>query len=310
MRRALIAAGVLLALAVLAPPATAQSGGARGKVVDQEGQPLEDAAVVIEYLDGVTRNYEVRTNEKGEYIQVGLSPGGYRISASKEGYQSQSLDTRIGLGSITEIDPFELLTAQAAAAQPGSIQQEIRGKFSEGVKLIEAGQLAEAEAAFKEVLDMQPGIPEVHRNLGYIYAQQKDWAKAEAAFLAALDLRPGEPDFVAALARVYKQSGQDEKAMELLSQAAEDNPADASAQFNRGIFLLSEGRNEEAEAAFEATLAADPSVAEAHYHLGTLLVGQGKVPEAIQHLEAYVASNPENKQYLATAQGLLEALKQ
>ena len=75
MRRALIAVGALLALAVLAPPAPAQStGGARGKVVDQEGQPIDGASVLLEYLEGVTRKYEVRTNEKGEYIQVGLSP--------------------------------------------------------------------------------------------------------------------------------------------------------------------------------------------------------------------------------------------
>jgi TolA-binding protein len=49
---------------------------------------------------------------------------------------------------------------------------------------------------------------------------------------------------------------------------------------------------------------------EAHYYLGTLLVGQGKVPEAIEHLESYVASEPPNAQNVATAQGLLEALKQ
>jgi tetratricopeptide (TPR) repeat protein len=309
MRRALIALGALFALAVLAPPAPAQTGGVRGKVVDPDGQPIAGATVKLEYLGGVTREYEVTTNEKGEYIQVGLSTGPYRITASKEGFQGLVTEKRIGLGAVTEIEPIELLTAQVAAAQPGSTESEIREKFSEGVELLQAEKWTEAEAIFKEILDMQPGIPEAHRNLGYIYAKQQDWPKAEASYLAALDLRPGDPGFTAALARVYKESGQDEKAMELLDQAAADNPEDASAQFNKGIFLLGEGRSEEAMTAFEAALAADPSMAEAHYHLGTLFVGQGKVAEALEHLEAYVASNPENEQNAATAKGLIEALK-
>ena len=79
---------------------------------------------------------------------------------------------------------------------------------------------------------------------------------------------------------------------------------------HQGIFLLGSGQSVEAQAAFEAALAADPSLAEAHYHLGTILVGQGKVPEAIEHLETYIASGPSNEQYAATAQGLVQALKQ
>jgi tetratricopeptide (TPR) repeat protein len=308
MRHTLIAVGLLTSLALLAPPAEAQSGGARGKVVDAEGQGIPDASVVIDE-PGSNLKFEIRTNQNGEYIQVGLSPGNYRITVTKEGYESRSLQARIGIGMATDIDKVELPPAKAAAPPPGS-EEVVRERFAQGVELVQAGQLDEAVAVFEEILASQPGILEVHRNLGFIYAQQKNWEKAEASFLAALELRPGEPDFVAALAKIYEESGQEEKARDLISQAASDNPEDGTAQFNQGVFLLREGKNEEAMAAFEAALAADPPTAEAHYYLGTLLVGQGKVPEAIEHLEAYMASNPANAQNAATAQGLLEALKQ
>lgn len=98
--------------------------------------------------------------------------------------------------------------------------------------------------------------------------------------------------------------------MALLNEQASDNPADAVSQFNRGLFLLDGGNGAEALAAFEAALAADPELGEAHYHLGTILVGQDKVPESVAHLETYLATNPDNAQYVATAQGLIEALKQ
>ncbi len=97
--------------------------------------------------------------------------------------------------------------------------------------------------------------------------------------------------------------------MAIMSKAAGENPADAKAQFNMGIFSLNAGKSDEAIAAFQKALAADPAMVDAYYHLGTLYVGQNKIPEAIQNLEKYLSSNPTNSQNVATAQGLLAALK-
>lgn len=311
MKHALTAFALLVGLALLAPPSGAQTtGAARGFVVDDENQPVGDAVVLIEYQGDVPRKFEVKTNEKGEYHQVGLPSGRYRFTASKEGYVSAALDIGIAMGLATRIPELKLLSQAAAAAQANPDEAMVREKFAQGVELARAGKLDEAEALFNEILELQPGVAEVYRNLGYIYAQRKDWATSEMHYQSALDLRPGDPQFVSAMAQMYQDSGQEEKAIELMSQAASENPADAQTQFNQGIFLLSSGQSVEAAAAFEAALGADSSLAEAHYHLGTILVGQGKVPEAVEHLEAYVASNPDNAQYAATAQGLLEALKQ
>ena len=311
MKHAFTALTLLAGLALLVPPTGAQTtGAARGTVVDDQGQPVADATVLIEFTGGVSRKFEVKTGEKGQYQQVGLAIGNYHFTASKEGYVSAALDIKIGMGLATQIPELQLISVAAAAAQANPDEAVVREKFSQGVDLARAGKLDEAEAIFNEILEIQPGIAEVYRNLGYVHAQRKDWANAEISYQTALDLRPGDPEFVAALAQMYNDSGQKEKAVELMNQAAADNPEDASAQLNQGIFLLSSGQTAEAQGAFEAALAADSSMAEAHYHLGTILVGQGKVPEAVEHLEAYVASNPSNAQYAATAKGLLEALKQ
>lgn len=299
MKRALAAIGVLACLVLLAPPAQAQMAGVRGKVVDEEGKGVAGANVLIEFVDKPA-TYDVRTDGKGEYLQLGLELGIYRITATKEGYVGGAIDVRVT--GVIDAPRIELVLAPPSAA-------DITEMFNEAVKLAQAGQLDDAEAAFKELLELQPGLAEVHGNLGFVYAQKKDWANAEASYLAALELNPADPNFMLALTEVYRDSGQDEKAQELLDQMASERPEDAGAQLNRGVLLLNSGRSQEAQAAFEAALAADPSVALAHYHLGTLLVGQGKVPEAIEHLEAYLATNPDNAQAVATAQGLLEALK-
>jgi tetratricopeptide (TPR) repeat protein len=307
MKRALIAMGILAGFAFLAPAnsALAQSGGgARGIVVDTDGNPVAEALVVIEFQGGVNLKYELKANKKGEYIQVGLRVGAYRITAAKDGYQPGIIDVKIGIG--VESVPDVVLTAAPPMESGGA---ELQETFAEGVKLAQDGQLDEAEAAFKEILDARPDLVEVHQNLAYVYVKKQDWASAEETYLAALDLRPGSAELMTALAKMYQDSGEEEKAMEILSQVEGGGTVDGRAQFNMGIVFLDAGNSEEAQAAFEAALAADPPVGEAHYHLGTILVGQGKVPEAVDHLEAYLATNPKDGPNKATAQGLLEALK-
>jgi tetratricopeptide (TPR) repeat protein len=307
MKRAFAAAGIIAGFAFLAPatPALAQSGGIRGEVVDDAEEPIAEAMVLIEFLGGMKRQYELKTNKDGGYIQVGLKAGPYRISAAKDGYQPGIIDVKIGMGSPQEVPNIVLMPVQ-----PDANIAELRKRFAEGVKFAQDGQLDEAEAVFKEILDTHPELVDVHQNLAYVYTQREDWASAEETYLAALDLRPGSPELMTALAKMYQDSGQEERAMEMLSQMDGGDTADGRAQFNMGIVFLDAGNSEEAQAAFEAALAADPPVGEAHYHLGTILVGQGKVPEAVDHLEAYLATNPKDGPNKATAQGLLEALKQ
>jgi tetratricopeptide (TPR) repeat protein len=309
MKRALIAAGLLLGIGLLTPPAQAQTGTARGKVLDAQGQPVADAKITIEYQGGITRKFEVKTNKKGEYMQVGMQPGPYRFTASKDGYQPAVTEFRISLGDPTEIPAFKLLTAAQAGQQPGSAQAELRASFQKAVELQSAGKLDEAEAAYKAIIEKIPDVPEVFQNLGGVYALKKDFPAAEAALLKALELRPDSADTATQLAKLYHDNGQPEKAMEIMTKSAGANPTDAKAQFNQGIFLLNANKNEEATAAFEAAVKADPNMAEAYYRLGALMVGQGKIPEAIQHLEKYLSMNPTDAQNAATAQGLLKALK-
>jgi Tfp pilus assembly protein PilF len=309
MKRALFAAGLLLGIGLLAAPAQAQTGTARGKVLDLQGQPIPDAKVLIEFQGGITRKFETKTNKKGEYMQVGMQPGPYRFTASKDGYQPAVSDVRITLGDPTAIPDFKLATTAQAAAAAGSPAAELRTSFQKAVELQTAGKLDEAEAAYRAILDKAPDVPEVYQNLGSVLAQKKDFAGAEAAYLKGLELRPDSADIATQLAKLYQDNGQPQKAMEIMAKSAGSNPADAKAQFNQGIFLLNAQKNEEAVAAFEAAIKADPGMTEAYYRLGALMVGQGKIPEAIAHLEKYLSMNPTDAGNVAVAQGLLKAMK-
>ena len=75
----------LIASLMAAVPAFAQSTGmVKGVVNDDKGQPVADAKVTIEMTGGTGRKFETKTNKKGEYIQIGLASGAYKVTAEKD----------------------------------------------------------------------------------------------------------------------------------------------------------------------------------------------------------------------------------
>ena len=95
MKRAFIAGGLLLSLVLLPAPVGAQGGTAQGKVVDSEGNGVPEALLRVDFTGELSRNYELTTSKSGDFIQVGLYPGPYRFTASKEGYQPNFVDFRV-----------------------------------------------------------------------------------------------------------------------------------------------------------------------------------------------------------------------
>jgi predicted Zn-dependent protease len=308
MRSALVTVGILAGTTLLAPSARAQTGGVRGKVIDEEGRPVAGSVVLVE-SQSVSHRVELKTDKKGEYRMIGLPGGPYRVTATKEGYQARYVEIDVAIGDLTAVPDIQIVSQEAISRVTGPTEDELRAKFSRGVGLLRSGQLDEAETVFRELAEVQPGVAEFHQNLAYVYAQKKDWTHAEESYRKALSLKPGDSGLTVALAGVYEDAGDADKALDLLNRAAAESPADPRLQFERGMLFIKSQKVPEATEAFETALAHDPSMADAHFYLGTLLVNQGKVPEAIQHLEAYLATNPENVQYVETAKKLLQALK-
>src|SRR5687767_7311576 len=90
---------LVVALGLAAPTAAQSTGMVKGKVVDVKNQPVVDAKILIEFAEGVNRKNETKTNKKGEFIQIGLFPGNYKVTASKEGVGAQTFDVRVRIGT-------------------------------------------------------------------------------------------------------------------------------------------------------------------------------------------------------------------
>ena len=312
MKRFAATLGVLMLGLLAVSPASAQTGSVRGKVVDDKGKPVPDVVIAFDYQGGVNRHNETKSNKKGDYAQVGLAPGAYKITLGKDGYQKVAFDQRVGLGDPTTIPDIKLVPAAAAAAggaAPDKGNAEMVGAFKKGMDAYNAGDYVAAEAAYKEVLAKDPTRYEAYHNLGLVYSRKKDLPAAEAAFAKSLELKPDYEDAYVSLANAYISAGQTAKAYEVATKASTAQPQSGKLQYLVGYVAYNTGKSDEAQVALAKAETLDPSNAEIQYYLGMAAVNQNNIPEAAKRLEKYLTMNPTNAQNVAAAKAVLPALK-
>ncbi len=295
---------VAIVAVFIALPAAAQSTGmVKGKVVDDKGQPVENAKVTIDYLDGVNRKQETKTNKKGEFIQIGLFPGNYKVTAEKEKVGAQSFDVRVRIGATADVN-FQLIPGQTAgmSKEDAAKNAELRKTFEEGVAQSQAGSYDAAIASFTHGTELNPGCFDCWFNIGYAESQKKENEKAEAAYKKAIEIKPDYGAAYNALATLYNNERKFDLAAQMSAKATELAAADTSvaasggnadAFYNQGVILWNAGKVAEAKKQFQSALQANPNHAESHYQLGMALVNEGSLADAANEFETYLKLAPE-----------------
>jgi tetratricopeptide (TPR) repeat protein len=310
---------VLLAALALAAPALAQTGGVRGKVLDQAGKPVPDAVVEIE-SKAMSRKLQVKTSKKGEYIQIGLYPGEYKVTATKDS-NSASVDLKVGIG-----DP-EMLDIKIGPAAPSKAQAEQNAKvtalFDEGVAAAKASRWDDAIAKFTEASTMVPNCYVCFFNIGAAYYSKDDQVKAEENYKKSVEIKPDYADGWNALASLYNQ----QKKFDLAGEASEKATAavgggaaggapgaagagggSASVLYNQGVIFWNQNKYSEAKDKWEAATKADPKYAEAFYRLGMAYMNLVDMTKAVGAFEGYLVADP-NGSHAAEVKQAIDALK-
>ncbi len=309
-KRYVPALAVALALYV-APLASAQTGMLKGKVVDGEDKPLQGALIAIEFADGVTRKFEVKTDRRGEFIQIGLPPGNYKVTATVEKLGALTQNTRVRLGGTAEAN-FKMVPG-AGGGDPAVAAKaaELKKTFEEGVAASRANNHDVAIEKFTAAAATAPSCYDCYYNIGYAYLQKKDEKQAEATWLKALELKADYPEALNALATLYNNQKRFDEAGAMGARAAAaggGSGGSADAIYNQGIILWNQGKIPEAKAKFEEALKANANHPEANFQFGMALLNEGKLPDAIASFEKYLQLAPEG-QFAAQAKGMLAQLK-
>ena len=312
-RRGLVLCTVVVTLA-FALPAAAQ-GLVQGTVVDTQGQPVEGAAITIEQ-EGTNRHFDVKSDKKGGFMQIGLASAGYKITATKDKLTA-SQTVRVSQGRPANARLVLGATAAAASGAEAAAVTALRKLLDEAIAASNAGKPDEAIAGFTKAIEGNPTCFACYYNIGYNYAQKKDYANAETNYKKAIEMKADYVDAYAGLASIYNAqrkfddaAAASAKVTEFSSTLGGGNTAagGADALFNQGVILWNGGKIAEAKKSFESAIQANPNHAEAHYQLGMALVNEGNLAGAATEFETYLKLAPEGPN-AATAKGLIPQLK-
>jgi tetratricopeptide (TPR) repeat protein len=292
-----LSAAVMLAFAATA---SAQTGVVRGKVVDAQGAPVEGAKVTIS-AKSVKNTREVKTNKKGEFVQVGLFPGDYTITAEKDKLKS-SQEAKVSIGDNPPME-FRLAPAAGDNAEMAAKQAALQKVFEEGVELSKTGKYDESIAKFNEAIAQLPNCPDCYYNIGYANSQKKDFAAAETAYKKAIELKADHCAAWAGLANAYNVANKTDLALEASAKsstcgggaagaAGGAGGLDASGLYNQGVILWNAQKFAEAKEKFDAATKADPKFEQAWYLLGKANINLGDFAGAVAAFEGYLQNAP------------------
>lgn len=299
---------VILALGLCVPPVSAQSSGTvKGVAKDNQGNPIADAILVWTNTDN-GQKYTIKTNKKGEYFSLGLTPGKYLatlyknaddLKAGKEldhvkGFPVQAEENTLDFDlkkdaesaakgqGLTPEQLKQMQEQQAKAAKETNTVKSLNEKLNAAKTSADAGDFDTAIASLNEATQMDATRDLLWFKLGDYYRmsatkqtdpaeKQKRLASAVESYQKAIDLKKSATN------------DKDPNAAKNLA-AYYNNLAEAYAKSNK---------MDDAVKTYELAAQADPtSAAQYYFNTGAVLTNAGKVDDAIVAFDKVISIDP------------------
>jgi protein O-GlcNAc transferase len=159
-----------------------------------------------------------------------------------------------------------------------------------------AGELAQAEQLYRQVLAADPRQVDALHLLGVLAHQRDRHAEAIDYIREALRLHPGHVEAHYNLGIMLHEQGQLDEAIGCYRRVLYLQPEYAAAYNNLGNALRGQGKLAEAVTCYQEALRREPGSAGAHNNLALALQAQGQLHEAVAHFQQALQINPNYSQ--------------
>ena len=299
---------VLLGLGLCVPPVFAQaSGTVKGVCKDAQGSPIVDGIVVWQNSDN-GQKYPLKTNKKGEYFSLGLTPGTYLVTlyknaddmkAGKEmdhvkGFKVQLDENTLDMDVKKEMESAakgqglspeqlkQMQEQQAKAAKETMTVKTLNEKLNAAKTAADAGDFDTAIASLNEATQVDATRDLLWFKLGDYYrlsaTKQTDPAEKQKRLASAVE------DY--------------QKAIDLKKAAANDKDPNAGKNLAAYYNNLAEAyaksnKVDDAVKTYELAAQADPTNgAQYYFNEGAVLTNAGKVDDALGAFNKVIAADP------------------
>jgi len=184
----------------------------------------------------------------------------------------------------------EYIAAQGFSAERPEAQVNLGGLYAE------LGRSAEAEAAFREALRLQPAFVPASTGLAQLLSGAGREAEADGVLRSALERNPGAAVLNHALGLSLVRQKRLDQALPRLAEAAAEEPATARYAYVYAVALQTAGRLDEALAVLARAQAIHPSDTEILAALTTFNRDAGRRGPALDYARKLQALLPDNPQ--------------
>ena len=190
------------------------------------------------------------------------------------------------------------LAGQAAAADQlsarwlAALKSDLRGSFSIGLALSNAGKYEQAEKFFTQALTLAPADFNVLFNLGVVAWHDGKYDRARELLEAAERQQPRNVDVLYNLACVDQAAQRTEAAVALLAQAARLAPGRSDVQKMLALTTGDLGALSDSAAAWDRYLQMEPGDDAARRERGLITFQMGRFEQGVAELRWYVARHP------------------
>ncbi len=144
------------------------------------------------------------------------------------------------------------------------------------------GRSAEAENEYKQAIELNPDMPDVHNNLGKLLIAKEQYDEAEKVLLTEIGIKPN-PVAYYNLATVYELKGNISEAKKYINKALEMNLNYADALVDLGILYAREKNFDKALDLCRQTLVADPENKLAYKNITLIYLAKKQLKEAKEY---------------------------
>ena len=163
-----------------------------------------------------------------------------------------------------------------------------------GLVHLHSHRLVEATRCFERAVGLNPRDAIAHYNLGVALDQQGRDGAAIVAYRRALSLNPKLADAHERLGNLLLVHEARDEALDCFRRVTAIAPNSALGRLNRAKILHEGGKLAEAEGCLRDAIARDPSSSEAHRFLGNVLRELGRFDEAIRSFNRAIGLKPDD----------------
>ncbi len=170
----------------------------------------------------------------------------------------------------------------------------MQDRLAAAIALHRAGNLAEAERAYRDILAQDSGNADALHLLGALKQQSGKADESIALVRQAIALKPNSALYHNTLGIAYGMTRAVDWAVEAFTKAASLSPQYPDPHVHLGNIRRMQGRKDEAVTHLERAVAIKPNFAEAHNNLGTLLIDMEQWRKAEGHLMTAAQLRPKS----------------